>query len=321
MSTELLNDFAREVEAAYRGEVFLVRDNGAVLRRSRPGQRARKLDDEWTFGRPDDSTGYMMLGSHVVHRIVALAFHPRPSSQHVVDHIDTNRRNNRAENLRWLTRLENVLLNPVTRRRIVQAYGSLEAFFRDPSAVVTYDKDFSWMRTVSKAEAEESRKKLYAWAEAAAPPKGGRLGEWVYREPTTYALPEAQPQDIRSATANAVQRRWRSVCEFPACPASPGTDALGEYVNALTAGTVFARNQYGETVIKMAGRNEALVAVVGRMPQVAVKGWAVAQITFEDGTLVHESIGSFFTLEGALNVYNKLLGIDAPHVETVDDYT
>jgi hypothetical protein len=321
MSTELLDDFSEEVEIEYEGEVYLVRDNGSVLRRSRPGQRMRRLDDNWTFGRPDASTGYMVLSSSVVHRIVALAFHPRPSPQHVVDHIDTNRRNNRADNLRWLTRLENVLLNPVTRRRIEQAYGSIEAFFRDPSAVVRTDPDFGWMRTVSKAEAEESRKKLYAWADSAMPPKGGRLGEWVFREQSTDAAPEPRPQDIQSATPNAVQRRWRTVCEFPACPASAGTDPLGEYVSALQAGAVFASNSYGNTVTEVAGRNESVVAVVGRMPEMAVKGWAVAQVTVEDGTFVHESLGSFFTLEGALNVYNEALGIDAPHVETIDDYT
>ncbi|WP_294143305.1 HNH endonuclease signature motif containing protein [uncultured Sanguibacteroides sp.] len=33
---------------------------------------------------------------------------------YVVDHIDTNRQNNRIENLRWLTKLENVLLNPIS---------------------------------------------------------------------------------------------------------------------------------------------------------------------------------------------------------------
>ena len=50
------------------------------------------------------------IGAVVVHRIVATAFHgEQPSEKHIVDHIDTNRRNNRAENLRWITRLDNLL--------------------------------------------------------------------------------------------------------------------------------------------------------------------------------------------------------------------
>ena len=42
----------------------------------------------------------MDIGTEVVHRIVATAFHgEQPSVKHIVDHIDTNRRNNRVENL------------------------------------------------------------------------------------------------------------------------------------------------------------------------------------------------------------------------------
>lgn len=43
-----------------------------------------------------------------VHRLVALAFlGPPPTSRHEVAHIDGDRRNSRASNLRWSTRTEN----------------------------------------------------------------------------------------------------------------------------------------------------------------------------------------------------------------------
>jgi len=65
----------------------------------------------------------MLIASEVVHRIVATVFHGNPPSKHhIVDHIDTNRQNNRPENLRWVTRLENILLNPITCRRIEIAW-------------------------------------------------------------------------------------------------------------------------------------------------------------------------------------------------------
>src|SRR5689334_6149341 len=125
----LIDQFDRELKTTYRGEIYRVRDNGAVCRLRRMGPCKRPLDEVWTFGRPNASTGYMQIGSEVVHRIVATAFHDaQPSPKHIVDHIDTNRRNNRVENLRWVTRLDNILQNPMTRRRIEFAYGSLEAF-------------------------------------------------------------------------------------------------------------------------------------------------------------------------------------------------
>jgi hypothetical protein len=68
-----------------------VRDNGAILRKKRPGGLHRKLDNFWTFGTKDANSGYANFGNHKVHRIVATAFHgEQPTRQHIVDHIDTN---------------------------------------------------------------------------------------------------------------------------------------------------------------------------------------------------------------------------------------
>ena len=156
MNTKLLYQFDKELEVEYRGEVYRVRDNGSVCRQRIAKKPKRPLDEIWTFGTPSASTGYMHINSVVVHRIIATAFHgEQPSDKHIVDHIDTNRRNNRAENLRWITRLDNLLQNPITLRKIIIAYGSLDEFFKNPSAPLNPKaiKNFDWMRTVSKEEA------------------------------------------------------------------------------------------------------------------------------------------------------------------------
>lgn len=51
-----------------------------------------------------------------VHKLVAKAFIDNPNDYQCIDHIDTNRLNNRAENLRWCTHSMNSL-NPITRER------------------------------------------------------------------------------------------------------------------------------------------------------------------------------------------------------------
>lgn len=54
-----------------------------------------------------------------VHRLVAETFIPNYEKKTEIDHIDGNPKNNKAENLKWATRKEN-LNNPVTKERMVK---------------------------------------------------------------------------------------------------------------------------------------------------------------------------------------------------------
>lgn len=185
-----VDDFYEEVkECDYKGEHYSVRDNGAVLRHPRTGRRVTKNDNVWTFGKPNPK-GYNCIASIQVHRIVAIAFHGEPPTpQHIVDHIDTNRQNNRQENLRWLTKLENALNNEITRAKIEFICG-IEAFLNDPSILRGHEEDdsnFVWMRAVSPSEARTSWERLKRWAKEHPVSKGGKLGEWIFDAPKSFS--------------------------------------------------------------------------------------------------------------------------------------
>lgn len=51
-----------------------------------------------------------------VHRLVASAHISNPNNYPIIDHIDTNRKNNKVSNLRWCNSSMNAL-NPITRKR------------------------------------------------------------------------------------------------------------------------------------------------------------------------------------------------------------
>lgn len=184
-----IDDYIEERECVYKDETYSARDNGAILRHQREGMRKRKLDEVWSFGIPNMVTGYMDFCGERVHRIVATAFHgPAPTEQHVVDHIDTNRQNNRPENLRWLTKLENILNNEITRKKVELICGSIEAFLENPSLLYGYeteDKNFSWMRNVTKEEAENCLKNWNNWVKLSSPSSNykqekGKVGDWIF---------------------------------------------------------------------------------------------------------------------------------------------
>lgn len=314
----LIDQFDTELEVTYREERYKVRDNGAVFRLNRYRKRARPLDKQWTFGRQAPSTGYLFVSGIQVHRIVCSAFHGAPpSDQHVVDHIDTNRANNRPENLRWVTRLENVLLNPISARRIEFVYGSIEAFFENPKAVQTHTDfpDVSWMRIVSKEEAQTAKASLMEWAQSGKAPKGGALGEWLYGESDAPALEPAR-EEFESLTPSVVQVRWKVPSEFPACPPRVTEDALERYAASLEFGNVFVRNDsYHGLVVQHSLSDNGLVVLSHSAS--GVKDWAIAHISTKDDLFYHKSEGTYFTLQGALKAFCQLSGVEFD--ESIDD--
>ena len=115
-----------------------------------------------------------------IHRIVCSALNGLPSTdQHAVDHIDTDRANNRPEYLRWFPRLENGLLNETTVRRIEPAFGSIEAFLEDPSKPINKPSfsDVSWLRTLTKEESPRTKSRFEAWSKSRSVPGGGAIVE------------------------------------------------------------------------------------------------------------------------------------------------
>ena len=325
-----LNDFKREAECVYKDEHYSVRDNGAVLRHARKGKPVRKYDNQWTFGIPNERTGYMEIASVRVHRIVATSFHGLPpTNEHVVDHIDTNRRNNRPENLRWVTRLENALLNSITAKRIALVCGSVEAFLADPSKYRDKfpEPNFSWMCTVSRKEAQNSLERLNIWAQSDKLPSGGSLGDWIFERSNNqnhYTSFQDADQFMNANTPNAVQLNWRIRSEFPCCPQILSDNPLAAYSVNLKIGSIFCSNDvYSSKVLMSAISDDCqslYVLTESTKGDMAVKPWALAKITYEYGLFIHTNIQSFFTKEGAEKQFCLAQGLEWTGGDSVDDY-
>ena len=354
---ELIHDFFEEKVCDYKDRRYYVRDNGAVYRQCKDDGRKRKWDEEWTFGKYDDRTGYMLIGQERVHRIVCWAYHGAPEGdKNVADHIDTNRCNNRPDNLRWVTKLENTLNNPVTRAKIELICGSIENFLKNPKLLYGHESEnpnFTWMRAVTKEEAERSLKR---WKEWAAKPveerkaKGERKGpgEWLFSEEErkegrewmgeslTGSKPwsqqkeeieemnrlvwEAEHELKDSLTPGAKQLNWKTPTEFPGTPKEISSSPLKDYLSYLCKGAVYCRNQYGDSIVYDAAISEdgshlsVLTEITG------ATNYALSEVTFEEGAFIHDSIRMFFTEEGANKYYTESLGREWTGGDVLEDY-
>jgi len=322
-----LTEHKAENICVYKGERYSVRENGAVLRYPLEGKRPRPTDNSWTFGKLNVKTGYLEIASVRIHRIVATAFHGEPPTrEHVVDHIDTNKQNNRPENLRWVTRLENILLNPITAKRIELVCGSVEEFLADPSKFRDkfQEPNYEWMCTVSIQEAQASKTRLLAWAKSDKPLMGGTLGDWIYNRSLAKVKNENKLEIINSHTPNAVQKvqNWKTPSEFPCCPQENQANPITTYAQNLNVGDIFSRNQFTSSLIERfaISKDEKTLWIMCKSgDENPIKPYSLAEVTYQDDVFVHNSLGTFFQKDGAEKHFTIVQGLEWTGGETFDD--
>lgn len=352
----LIEVFDCEMQCEYKGRKYIARDNGAILRFPKDGCKPSRLDNIWTFGNKDVKTGYMMFTGNVrVHQVVATAFHGAPEDPNmVVDHKDTNRCNNRPDNLQWVTRLENALNNPITRKRIIMLCGSIEAFLKDPSILrqSSSEPNTAWMRTVTKDEAAKCMKNLTRWSEQDADmkPTGKGIDERVFKDNDAFEgeswdkdwmrreyksdyqrhMEEVEEMNRKyieeqyglkdSLTPRAKQLEWKTPTEFPLTPQQETATPLQDYLSRLKKGAIFSRNQYSVSPVYDAAISEdgSHLAVVTEIT--GVTNYALAEISFSDGVFIHKSIRTFFTEEGAIKYFTLSLGREWTGGDVMEDY-
>ena len=345
------DDYNEVKDCTYKEEHYSVRDNGAIMRHQREGMRKRKLDGVWSFGTPNATTGYMDFCGERVHRIVATAFHGQaPSEQHVVDHIDTNRHNNRPSNLRWLTKLENILNNEITRKKVELICGSVEAFLNDPQLLFGYeteDSNFSWMKNVTKEEAQNCLANWSHWAKTAKPDPNYKKAErhvddWIYNKPSrnednpfmniipdgrggyriidTHApaqnanpimpdevIEKHEPLKTQSLTPNAVQLDWKNPVTFPCCPQEYSGNPLEVYMANLKEGSKFSTSNYGESIVLRYGMPQPDCLWVMCSIRIGFMSHAFTKITFKDGIFYHENMGVYDVGDEPEEIFESIL--------------
>ncbi|HOO50847.1 MAG TPA: HNH endonuclease signature motif containing protein [Alphaproteobacteria bacterium] len=318
-----VDDFSQVKECTYKDERYSVRDNGSVLRHQRDGKRARPNDNQWTFGKDNSANPYLHVSNIRVHRIVATAFHGEPPDpKYVVDHIDTNCRNNRPENLRWLSRLENALKNPATRKKIEYLCGSIEAFLENPSMLneLQGEPNFKWMRTVTPEEAKNCKLRMDIWASSNRESSGSTgeinckssFSERVYKPLQEWEVGlDREPGLGLALTPWCAQYMWRAKAYFPCCPQVFGDSPIDDYFQNIKVGTVFAYSDYDEICPKLIVsesvtlKNKASILV---MCERADSNWSIVGIELDERSrhFIHFILGSYYSKDEANEAFRAI---------------
>ncbi len=345
----LIDDYSEIKQCFYKNECYSVRDNGAVFRHAKDKSRPRKYDEYWTFG-IKNKQGYRYIGEHRVHIIVATAFYgENDSKKYVVDHIDTNRCNNRVKNLRWFTRLENVFNNPVTLKKITYLCGGdIQKFLDNPSClknITGNNQDVLWMRTVSSDEAKAAYKKIMQLNNmpmqkiSDGKKRKSGIGEWIFKESdysykpvkligNYYNFEQEQKTDILkketkncfvdSLTPNAIQKNWTTPTYFPLCPNFNKANTLDTYYIKLRKNIVISENSHSIHIIKDYVMYDNMIIIRTEVEN-NIKPYGIMYITLENGKYIHEG-NTFFKRQGAKKAFTLAQNKEWKGLDGIDDY-
>ncbi len=122
MTKNLEQEIWKDIDG-YEG-IYQISNLGRLKSLERKINYGNRILKEKILKSPVANIGYCMVNLYkdnsrklvLIHRLVAVAFIPNPKNKLEVNHIDSNKLNNKAENLEWATKRENLTHYCLTKK-------------------------------------------------------------------------------------------------------------------------------------------------------------------------------------------------------------
>jgi hypothetical protein len=111
----MIRDYKDEVWASYANELWSAEDEYLVSNFGRI-QRKKTFEEKWELSKTSLIGGYETFwirrkkskttSSYYIHRVIAEVFCKRPNNEKYVIHLDFNKLNNKASNLKWVNKAD-----------------------------------------------------------------------------------------------------------------------------------------------------------------------------------------------------------------------
>ena len=347
-------------ECSWKDEHYLVREDGFIYRKPKEGSRKRKLDEVWSVGSMEESTGYCKFGGERVHLIVATAFHGHhDTKKFIVEHIDGNRAHNAPSNLRWISKLKAAFDNPDNIQKLLIYFpNGLQEFLENPSLLKQRGcvfPEISWIGGVTSDEAKDAYEKsqnngegLFIEQNKQYIPsvktkednyhpfaEGENIAEFLKSSERESRLQEKMEEFLSfvpdtedwkyfmtvSPTPLVLQDNWMTPTEFPCCPDKADTDTIRHYHEMLSTDVLFCKNEKWESfVLDTALSEDQSKLWVLTDSKTGLKRWALTEIYIKEGFIVHCAVGTFFEKVGAEKQFTLIQGKEWTGGDTFDDY-
>ena len=346
-------------ECCWKDEHYLVREDGFIYRKPKEGSRKRKLDEVWSVGSMEESTGYCKFGGERVHLIVATAFHGHhDTKKFIVEHIDGNRAFNAPSNLRWVSKLQAAFDNPDNIQKLLIYFpNGLQEFLDNPSLLKQRGcvfPEISWMAGITSSEAREAyaaskNENLESFHNPIVNTpernsvndkfepfkEGENIAEFLRnseRETKHHSdmenffafIPEEEDWKYfmtESPTPLVLQDNWITPTEFPYCPDNIDGKTLTVYHDSLPVNGLFCKNKKWKSLVleKALSEDKTKLWVLTENSE-GPKKWALSEIYIKEGYIVHCAVRTFFSKEGAEKQFTLIQGKEWNGEDSIDDF-